>query len=207
MLITLLRHGEVIGRPQVLRGRSDPALSAQGHEQLQRAWQTFTPDITHIVSSPLQRCSSFATQQAQQQQLPLTIIDTLQEIDFGDWEELTLDEARAHHPDCFARFQHDTWNWCAPNGEAYVEFRMRMRQALLQLQSIATRHLLVITHGGVIRALLAELLALSPSSAACIGVPLAGFCQLWLDDGYSNKPAGAPGASLLRLQWLEPTCG
>ncbi len=197
MLLTLLRHGDVEGRAQVLRGRSDPTLSSHGVQQLQQALGSLQPAITCIASSPLRRCIEFARDTAQQHQLPLHVIDTLREIDFGDWEELTLQEAEAHHPACFAQFKHDTANWCPPNGESYARFRERVRSGLTQLRTIQTSHLLVITHGGVIRALLAELLQLTPASAARFGIPLAGICQLWIDE---------QGGSLLRLHWLEAQC-
>lgn len=122
---------------------------------------------------------------------------------FGDWEELTLAEAEAHDPACFAQFKHDTHNWCAPNGEAYAAFQIRVRNALTQINSMPTKHLLVITHGGVIRAVLAELLQLSPASAARIAVPLAGICQLWLDE---PEPHGTVKGSLLRLHGLDTPC-
>ena len=204
MLLTLLRHGDVEGRAQVLRGRSDPPLSAHGEQQLQQAWQSIAPTVTALACSPLRRCVLFTQHQAAQLQLPLHCIDALREIDFGDWEELTLSEAEAHNPSSFAQFKHDTDNWCPPNGESYAAFRTRVRVALVQLATIDTKHLLVMTHGGVIRALIAELLQLSAASAARIGVPLAGISQLWIEDGQAiDQPITG---SLLRLHWLEPPC-
>lgn len=204
MLLTLLRHGEVTGRAQVLRGRSDPPLSAYGAQQLQRALDSIDTRITALACSPLQRCSVFAEQQAQTRQLPLHRIDALREIDFGAWEELTLQEAQARDAECFTAFQQDTANWSPPNGEPYAAFRMRTHDGLKQLCAIGTSHLLAITHGGVIRALLAELLELSPASAARLGIPLAGIAQLWIDDADLHQESIR--GSLLRLHWLESPC-
>lgn len=205
MLITLLRHGDVHGRAQVLRGHRDEPLSDTGWRQLQRVWDASTPAFTHIASSPLQRCLAFASQQATQHALPLTTLETLCEIDFGDWDGLTLAEAKAYNPDCFTQFEQDTFNWQPPNGESYRAFRLRVRSAIHTLHATQAHHLLVVTHGGVIRSLLCELLGLSPDSAARIGVPLGGYCQLWLDDApFAGQDV--PRASLLRLQWLDPIC-
>ena len=197
MLVTLLRHGDVEGRAQVLRGRSDPKLSAHGLAQLEQAFAGMQPEVTCVVSSPLRRCCEFAHAIAQRRHIPLHIIDALREIDFGDWEDRTLQEVELRDPACFAQFKNDTQHWCPPNGESYALFRTRVRDGLEQLRAIHTRHLLVVTHGGVIRALLAELLQLTPASAARFGIPLAGICQLWLDE---------TGGSLLRLHWLETPC-
>ncbi len=198
MLLTLIRHGEVNGRVHVLRGRNDEALSETGAQQLCEIAEIIQPDVMTVVSSPLQRCIAFARAFSDQRQLPLHIIDDLREIDFGDWENLTLAEAQARDPECFHAFQHDTENWQPPNGERYSLFRHRVQQALQQIIKLNASHVLAITHGGVIRALLADCLQLSPASAARIGIPLAGLCHLWIDE----QGLG----SLLRLHWLGSSC-
>lgn len=198
MLLTLIRHGEVDGRSQVLRGRSDDVLTERGHQQMNDIVNVIQPDITAIVSSSLQRCRVFASNLSEQRQLPLQIIDELREIDFGDWENLTLDEINTRYPECFHTFNHDTENWQPPAGEHYAAFRTHVRHALQHIINMKSSHVLAITHGGVIRAILADCLQLTPASAARIGVPLAGMCQLWIDENGSG--------SLLRLQWLEKPC-
>jgi len=198
MLVTLIRHGEVTGRAQVLRGRSDDALIERGYQQMHDIVATIEPAITTIACSPLRRCHAFAIALSETRQLPLEIISDLREIDFGDWENLTLAEAESRDPECFDMFKHQTEHWCPPNGESYDHFRQRARSALKQMIVIDTKHLLAVTHGGVIRALLAECLHLSPASAARIGIPLAGMCQLWID----KQGVG----SLLRLNWLDAPC-
>jgi alpha-ribazole phosphatase len=199
MLLTLLRHGEVAGRAQVFRGRTNTALSAHGEAQMQIAAQCFaTPPVTALLTSPLQRCFGFAQHYSTQHHAPLKVVEELREIDFGDWEELTPDEACTRDPECFAQLKHDTQNWQPPQGESYLTFRQRVRAAIKMIADIQTiqaaDHLGIITHGGVIRALLAEYLQLSATSAARIAVPLAGSCQLWLD-----KEQGA------QLLYLSPT--
>lgn len=199
MLLTLLRHGEVAGRAQVFRGRSDAALTQQGRLQLQQAAAKYwsMPAIDAVLSSPLQRCVEFARSYSRQRDIPLLLLDELQEIDFGEWEEMTPDEARQHDAECFQQFETATESWCAPQGESYAAFRARIRRALHAIDSFGQQHayghLGVVTHGGVVRAMLAEYLQLSAASAARIAVPLAACCQLWLD--------AQRGAQLL---WLAP---
>jgi len=198
MLLTLIRHGEVNGRPQVLRGRSDDALSERGYQQMHDIVATIQPAITAIACSPLQRCHAFALALCAARQLPFETLNDLREIDFGAWENLTLTEAETRDPECFHAFKHHTEQWQPPDGEHYSAFRQRVRKAVMHIAKTETTHLLAVTHGGVIRALLAECLQLSPASAACIGIPLAGMCQLWIDE----QGAG----SLLRLNWLSEPC-
>jgi alpha-ribazole phosphatase len=198
MLLSLIRHGEVNGRAQVLRGRSDDELTKHGEQQMRDIVATLHTDITAIACSPLRRCHIFAQAFSQQRDLPLHVINELREIDFGEWENLTLAEAETRDPDCFRMFKQQTELWQPPGGERYAAFRERIREILPQIRNINTSHLLVITHGGVIRALLAEYLQLSPTSAAHIGIPLAGLAQLWIDE----QGVG----SLLRLNWLGEPC-
>jgi alpha-ribazole phosphatase len=198
MLLTLIRHGEVIGRPQVLRGRSDDALSELGHRQMNSIVGTVQQPIATIVTSPMQRCLRFASDWSTQHDKPLHVIDSLREIDFGQWENLTLAEAQSHDPEGFQKFTDDTDHWQPPSGESYRDFRARVRLALHSIISLRSDHVLAITHGGVIRAILAEVLQLSPRSASRLGIPIAGLAQLWLDDTGTG--------SLLRLQWLEQSC-
>ncbi|HVY22751.1 MAG TPA: histidine phosphatase family protein [Steroidobacteraceae bacterium] len=198
MLLTLIRHGEVNGRTQVLRGRSDDALTEHGLQQMHDIFSTIQSEVIAIASSPLQRCRAFAANLSKQRELPLHILDELREINFGEWDNLTLSEAEAHDPRSFHAFKHDTERWQPPGGEPYTAFRDRVRTALQQIINLNVSHVLAVTHGGVIRAMLAECLQLSAASAARIGVPPAGLCQLWLDENGSG--------SLLRLQWLEKPC-
>jgi len=198
MLLTLIRHGEVNGRAQVLRGRTDDELASQGYEQMHEIVNTISTGMTAITTSPLKRCRDFATLLSEQRQLPLHVINELREIDFGAWENMTLAEAEAHDVQCFHTFRHNTEHWQPPGGERYSVFRERAKVALQQIVSLNSSHVLAVTHGGVIRAILAECLQLAPSSAARIGVPLAGLCQLWIDEDMTG--------SLLRLQWIDRPC-
>jgi broad specificity phosphatase PhoE len=185
---------------QVLRGRSD-----YRYPHMACATATAVDSIdTASPHWPARRCNALRVAPAAGQYIavPLHQIDALRG-DFGDWEELTLHEAQTRDPKCFEQFKQDTANWCPPNGEPYVAFRQRVHLGLQALCRLRTTHLLVFTHGGVIRALLADLLGLSPASAARFGVPLAGIVQLWIDDDNWSEPVRG---SLLRLHWLGSPC-
>ena len=105
-LLTVLRHGEVLGPWNVLRGKRDVALSATGVQQMQRVMAAINPSpFSRIVSSPLARCRVFAESIAQTSDVPLTLHAGFEEIDFGDWDGLITAEAHALTPDLFTRFQ------------------------------------------------------------------------------------------------------
>lgn len=178
-LVTVLRHGEVAGPANVLRGRSDDALSETGWQQMRAACAAFDPRPDRIISSSLRRCCEFAQQFAAQHALPLTIHDDLREIDFGDWELLSTDQARAASPELFERFHTDPSGVTPPQGEAFDDFRQRALAAFdACVEQASGDHLLLITHAGVMRVLLSGLLNLSWADAWRIALPPTGSFRL-----------------------------
>ena len=91
--IDLLRHGAVQG-PAALYGRTYVALSPVGLQQLQQA--VLSSAYTGTVSSPRQRCLTFARQLAEQRQLSLQVDDALAEMDFGEWDGVPFAEDSPH---------------------------------------------------------------------------------------------------------------
>lgn len=179
MLLTLIRHGEVQGRPCVFRGRRDPALTPDGWAQLERAACTFDdPLVGRVVSSTSRRCSEFASVWTRRRNIELCRVATLREIDFGAWEEMTQDEARAHDAVCFEQLQRDPEHWRAPGGESYGEFRERVRDELHAILDGAAQHVGVLTHAGVIRVVLCDALNIAPRDAMRVALPPACVCRL-----------------------------
>jgi broad specificity phosphatase PhoE len=53
-----------------------------------------TPNWDRIISSPLRRCREFAERTATVSNIPLEIDEQWQEIDYGDWDGMPIDEWR-----------------------------------------------------------------------------------------------------------------
>lgn len=150
--LQLLRHGETTAGGAYI-GRSDPALTELGWRQMTDAvvgatgWQ-------RIISSPRQRCLSFARQLAQQQGCPLTVMDDFAEYDFGVMEGLTAQQVLDQHPGVLENFWDDPAGCPPPEAETLTAFEQRLKAGLGQLLAeSAGQSVLVICHGGVIRAL------------------------------------------------------
>jgi alpha-ribazole phosphatase len=196
-LLTVLRHGEVTGPWNVLRGKHDAPLSAAGLQQMQQVIAAInTSAFSRIVSSPLARCRTFAESIAQTSHIPLTLHAGFEEIDFGDWEGLTPLEAQAATPELFTRFQANPEGLAPPKGEAFNAFRQRVLNAFDCLARDAESHTLLVTHGGVMRVILSAVLGLTWHSAFQIAIPAAGSFQL------SLLPGHAP--YLLNLNFGQP---
>jgi alpha-ribazole phosphatase/probable phosphoglycerate mutase len=176
-VIDLLRHGEPVGGRRY-RGWIDDPLSERGWAQMWHAVSGETP-WEHVVSSPLARCQAFAAALADQLGLPLTIEPRVAEIRFGVWEGMTGEELRTCDPDRLRRFYHDPLGERPEGAEPAAEFVARVSQVLDELTAAHHgRHILVVTHAGVIRAAIAHALAAPPERLFRAHVDNAAFTRL-----------------------------
>lgn len=153
--LDLLRHGET-ERGGGFRGRLDDALTATGWQQMRAGLGAAQP-WDALVSSPLRRCGAFAEDLAARSGLPLYWEADLRELDFGEWEGLSAATLMARDSAALARFWDDPYAFHPPGGEALAAFEARIDAALQRLYAAhAGRHLLLLTHGGVMRLLAAR---------------------------------------------------
>ena len=174
--LDLLRHGDVLGGA-CYRGITDDALSEQGWQQMWQRVKYFN-QWDMIISSPLQRCFSFAQDLSQQRQLPLIIDAGFQEINFGDWEGKTATQIEIQQLGDLAAFYQDPIKNPPPNSEPILDFQQRVLkswQHLLQAQQ--GKQLLIITHGGVIRVLFSLLLKIPVKNSFAIQVSHGGLTR------------------------------
>jgi alpha-ribazole phosphatase len=151
----LLRHGETeLGGG--LRGSLDDALTDIGWAQMRAAVAQAGP-WDRIVSSPLQRCARFAEELAGQLGLPLRLEAGLQELHFGDWEGRSAAQLMETDADSLGLFWADPYSFTPPNAEPLTLFAARVLAAVEGLRvSHAGERVLVVSHGGVMRLLLAQ---------------------------------------------------
>ena len=127
-----------------------------------------------VICSPLQRCRLFAEQLSSRRNIPLGVFEELREIHFGDWEGVLRVEVQRTHGTQLSTFWRDPVAGAPPNGEPYLEFHERVATCLQQLLAQhAGEHLLVVSHGAVMRVIMCELLDLPYQSISRISVPYA----------------------------------
>lgn len=155
--IGLLRHGAVDAAP-ALYGRSDPPLSQEGYQAFARLFAAPRLPWDRILCSPRLRCRQVAEPLAEQFQLPLAIWPELAEMDFGRWDGVPYDELVAQWPH-LERFWSDPLRYPLPEGERLADFHDRVCQAWERVMALSVQEsILLVTHGGVIRLILAQLL-------------------------------------------------
>lgn len=175
--IDLLRHAECDGG-DIFRGSLDVPLAHTGWARMRRAaeqqtgWQT-------IISSPLQRCRAFAEELAEERGLPLKVDDRLQEMGFGDWEGVPVAEVWAQQGAAAWAWFEDPEANPPPGGEPLSALRARAEAALAEcLQECRGQHVLLVTHGGVMRVLIGQALLMPPTAINRLDLPWACLSRL-----------------------------
>lgn len=155
--LDLIRHGEPVGG-QRYRGHRDDPLSEHGWTQMWAAVGVPAP-WEAIITSPLRRCSEFAHRLGEQISVPVSTDARLREVCFGSWEGISAEELRRSNPEVLTRFYSDPVHQRPADAEPLAGFRERVFAAFTELMDRHQgRHLLVVTHAGVVRAMLAYVL-------------------------------------------------
>ena len=159
--IWLVRHAATAWTGGRWCGRSDPPLTPAGVAEavgLGASLKLLLGPHAAFRSSPALR--ALATAHALAPGLPVVLDSDLHEVDFGEVDGLTFDELEGRYPHLANRIAGGdlTIDW--PGGETASEVRWRATRAWNTLRSASADSTVVaVTHGGLIRAILAEVVA------------------------------------------------
>ncbi|MDQ6908415.1 MAG: histidine phosphatase family protein [Chloroflexota bacterium] len=169
-LLTLVRHGQTTGNVRkLLSGVSDDPLTGFGRRQAAAMGKALSalildgtlPPVHALYVSPLQRARHTAEALAQPLGLTPVLRDNLMEINFGELEGLTEEEAVARYPDAPIA-QRNNWftmEYTFPGGESRRGFHQRSKDALGEIvANHPGEHVIVVAHGGVLGIVLAHYL-------------------------------------------------
>ncbi len=182
--VWLIRHGETAwnaaGRVQ---GHADIPLSPAGIGQAfrlaERLKRSRVPFHT-LFSSDLRRTQETAQPLAAALGQTVRTDPLLREIHVGRLAGLTREEIHARFPEFVQAVARDPWHTPRPGGESMAALADRVRRFLERLEP--GRHL-VVTHGGVIRAALREVLGLTGNAWRRFHVPNTSITRLELSRG------------------------
>lgn len=167
-IFDLLRHGEVVGGGR-FRGESDDRLSPAGLAQM-RSVAAGLDGWDALFSSPARRCAELARELAAQRGLPLELMSELGERRFGTWENKLASEIPIAE---LKRFWTDPVGFTPPGAEPFEALCERVLSGWNRILSRQARFPLVVTHGGIIRIILGQILALPADVLLQIEVPPA----------------------------------
>ena len=160
MRVLLVRHGQSQwNAARRLQGQADIGLSKLGKAQA-GALRPVVEEIGHCraVSSDLARVRDTAHLIGADSP---RLTKDLREIDVGDWTGRAIDDIRTEDEDAYQGWRAGTS--APPGGEPWTDFVDRVTGVIEAERQVACRNLLIVCHGGVIRAILQRYVGLDPA--------------------------------------------
>ncbi|MDO9106235.1 MAG: alpha-ribazole phosphatase [Methylovulum sp.] len=180
MDIYLIRHTKTAAIAGLCYGQSDMPLADSFTDELPLLQQKL-PDLVEdslVFSSPLTRCLRLS------ETLSDTVItdERLLELNFGAWENQRFDEIE---PKLLRHWTDHFVGTAPPDGESFDDLYQRTGSFWQDLVQHNAGQVLVVTHAGVIRALLARVLSLPPANAFQFRINLGSVHKLQHIAGYT----------------------
>jgi len=197
--LVLVRHGESdANSKERLVGSGDPALSAEGREQMQRARMRLMGQVIDlVVASPARR--AWQSVQVLTGGARARLEADLREIDFGRWEGLSDAEIALRDPVLHREWRERAPGFEYPGGELRAEFRGRVLRALERIDASGAAGVLLVAHKGVIRTIAEQLLGAAlpgeqPALGESIGISRDADGRWFVGRRSSDPPALAESA-------------
>jgi len=167
--LLLVRHGETDwNATRRWQGRDDPPLNARGIAQARELADALAADdIAAVYTSDLRRALQTAEIVGERLGLEIVPLAELREIDVGSWSGRRSADIEVEEPEAWARHV-ASWGTGWTDGETPEQLTARVVDALRRISSERDEErVLVVAHGGVIRAL----------TAFALGVEFADFTR------------------------------
>ncbi|MCF6137474.1 histidine phosphatase family protein [Pseudalkalibacillus berkeleyi] len=150
MVVALFRHGITEdNKRRVYLGWSDSSICKTEEQRI----SPYPNRFDHYYTSDLQRC--IQTSHLLFPRVVPTLVPEFRELNFGDWERCTYEGLKGDMH--YQRWLNNFEMTAPPNGEHLADFRSRIQVGWHKcMQQSTGNRIAIITHGGVIRSLLAE---------------------------------------------------
>ena len=164
----LIRHGQIIGYENFpINGSTDVGLTDLGLLQMESLSERLRlVPVEAIYSSDLERSVKGAQVIARHHNAERHVLPELREMDFGDWEGLTLSEIRNGFPEDLESREADIVNFSPPGpGESIAQLSRRIIPCFEEVLSKQKgKDFVILGHGCVNRAILCHALELDLTS-------------------------------------------
>ncbi|TPV96564.1 MAG: histidine phosphatase family protein [Myxococcales bacterium FL481] len=186
--LVCVRHGEPEQRARGrVYGKLDVGLSLAGREQVRRAvavCRAWRPTV--VYASPRTRARQSAEILASALGQDVTVEAAFAELDFGRFEGRTYEEVERDYPDVYRRWMDAPTQVEFPDGESYSQLRARVLAGLKRIRAMHVGGVvMVVAHGGVIRAVLADALGLDAAAIFRLDQSYAGVSVVDYRTGFS----------------------
>ena len=167
--LILARHGQTEWNSVTrYQGKTDVPLNELGRLQAARlAARLSSWGPERFFTSPLSRALETAeivrAGLLMEEKPVLAVLGDLAEIDFGDWEGQTIPEIEENYGKLYRDWREDPSRIIPPGGESFPKVLMRVGRAFKEILAGPAERILVVGHGGIMRAALVCLLSISSS--------------------------------------------
>jgi broad specificity phosphatase PhoE len=193
--LLLARHGQSDWNDEHRwQGHADRPLTEKGRAQaVALAERLAHIDLAAVYSSDLRRARETAGAVAARQGLRVETTPDLREVDVGSWSSLTREEAQERFPEAYQRWLNGGTGW--DDGENYATMSRRVLAAVRRIAAAYEGdRVLVVSHGGPLRAIHAAALGLDVEAYRRIRPvePNARLSAVCMEDGALTElcPAG-----------------
>ncbi len=163
--IILARHGETGWNvEEIFRGRIDIELSETGRKQAELLAKYLSEvKIEAIYSSPLKRALRTAEIIASYRQLEVEIAPGLIDLDFGQWQGLSVQEVKEKYEELFIKWVNSPHRVKIPGGESLNDIRKRAIGVVDEVIAKYEGTVILVSHRVVNKVLICALLGLDNS--------------------------------------------
>lgn len=188
-LVDLIRHGEPIGGRRYRGHGVDDPLSEKGWSQMWHAVGEYN-QWQQIITSPLQRCQAFAYALGERHDINVSVEPRFKEVGFGEWEGLSRDEVKVGRALEYQAFLKNPVDARPQGAEPLDDFVLRVYSAYeAAIERYFGRHILIVAHAGVMRALIAK----------TIQAPVTGLYRIKISNGGVARIRHAGSGAVLEL--------
>jgi broad specificity phosphatase PhoE len=197
-----VRHAPVTVNDGCVYGQTDPICDCANEAAFARlagllpreaVWVTSHLTRTHMTAAAIIRAG-----------LPgpdvvpgpdVLALPDLAEQSFGEWHGMKYTDLTALRAEAYHRFWLAPAHEAPPGGESFIQVIERVSRAIRQItEDHAGRDIIAVTHGGTIRAALAEALDLSPEAALAFAIDNLSLTRLerfdWPGVGHTWRVVG-----------------
>ena len=188
--ILLARHGQTEWNAQRrFQGKTDVPLNESGlNEARMLAVRLKNWPVDAIYTSPFSRALETAkiVSDLNVNAVRLEVRSELEEMSFGNWEKLSVHDVAKNFPGRYEAWKDDPSKVVPPGGESFEDVVKRVKPVLDDILNREDREVLIVAHGGVIRAIVVLLLGLSPSGIWHMRLDNCALVGLVLKDGKAS---------------------
>ena len=170
MKIYLIRHGQtdwnVAGK---IQGKTDIPLNETGRRQAACLAKGMEHrPVAQIFSSDLIRARETARAIGESQHVEVETLSGLEEIGFGKWEGMTLEQIQVIFPAEYEKWCENPVTVAPPGGESLSQIKERCRKVMEEILKMAKGDFAIVSHGAMLAYVVEYLMRNDPNDQEII---------------------------------------